>query len=61
MRGALTSVLSGKFLNPAAAAPGIEAVDETDGVGHAGLLHEQALEQVDAGVELLVDRRDDAR
>ena len=38
---------------------GVEAVDEADGVGQAGLLDEQALEQVDARVELLVDRRHD--
>ena len=31
---------------------GIEALDEADRVRQAGLLHEQALEQVDAGVEV---------
>jgi len=59
MRGALVVRLSGKFLNPAAAAPAYMPVDEADCVCHACLLHEQALEQIDARVELLVDRRHD--
>ena len=45
---------------PGGGRAGVQAFDEADGVRQAGLLHEQALEQVDAGVELLVDRRDDA-
>src|SRR5829696_2982729 len=39
--------------------PRVEALDEPDGVGQAGLLDEQPLEQVDARVQLLVDRRDE--
>src|SRR4051794_4646585 len=38
---------------------GVQAVDEADGVAHARLLDEQALEQIDARVEVAVDRRDD--
>src|SRR5579864_2960341 len=38
---------------------GVEAVDQTDGVRHPGLLDEQALEQIHAGVEVLVDRLND--
>src|SRR3954466_13234072 len=34
----------------------VEAVDEAHGVDHAGLLHEQSLEQLDAGIEVGVDR-----
>src|SRR2546423_543830 len=41
------------------AGTGIEAVDETDGVLDTGLLHEHALEQLDARVEVMVDRRHD--
>src|ERR1700690_1206838 len=33
----------------------VEAVHEPDRVAHAGLLHEQPLERVDAGVEVRVD------
>ena len=54
-----SSPLSGKFRKPAAAEPGVEALDQAEGVLHAGLLHEQALEQVDARVELPVDVVDD--
>src|SRR5829696_3332728 len=39
--------------------PRVEALDEPDGVGQAGLLDEQPLEQVDARVQLLVDRGQD--
>ena len=52
MRGALVVVLSGKFAEARRGGARVEAVDEADGVVHAGLLHEQALEQVDAGVEV---------
>src|SRR4051795_11058682 len=38
---------------------GVQAVDEPDGVLHARLLDEQALEQVDARVEVAVDVADD--
>ena len=38
---------------------GIDALDQAHRVAQARLLDQQALEQVDAGVELLVDRRDD--
>src|SRR5206468_7263099 len=38
---------------------GEQSLDESDRIGHAGLLHEQAFEQIDARVELTVDRRDD--
>src|SRR4051812_10576602 len=38
---------------------GVQALDQADGVAHAGLLDEQALEQVDARVEIAVDRGDD--
>src|SRR5512132_4680852 len=38
---------------------GVQTLDEADGVGQAGFLDEQALEQVDARVEVLVDRQDD--
>ena len=41
-------VLSGKLRSPAARGAGVEAVDEADGVDHAGLLDQQALERVDA-------------
>ena len=55
MRGASTVVLSGKFRRPAAAAPGIEPLDQAHGVLEPRLLHEQPLEQVDARIELRVD------
>ena len=44
---------------PRCGGAGIQALDESDRVGDAGLLDEQALEEIDTGVELLVDRRDD--
>ena len=59
MRGAVTVRALREVPEARGGGAGVQAVDEADGVGHAGLLHEQALEQVDARVELLVDRRDD--
>ena len=47
--------LSGKLPQPGRGGPGIEPLDEADGVHQPGLLDEQALEQVDARVEVLVD------
>src|SRR4051794_2944985 len=44
---------------PGRGGAGVEALDEAEGVRHAGLLDEQALEQVDARVEVLVDRGHD--
>src|SRR5919107_2284700 len=49
----------GEVAEPLRRGARVEALDEADGVLHAGLLDEQPLEQVDAGVEVLVDRRDD--
>ena len=37
----------------------VQAVDQADGVGQPGLLDQQSLEQVDAGVEVVVDVVDD--
>ena len=59
MRGASISVLSGKLPEAGRGSAGVEAVDQADGVRHAGLLDQQALEQIDAGVQVLVDVGDD--
>src|SRR4051794_23295704 len=49
----------GEGAQPGGGGAGVEAVDEPDGVRQAGLLDEQALEQLDTRVELLVDRGHD--
>ena len=47
----------GEVPEPGGGGARVEALDQADGVRQARLLDEQALEQVDAGVELAVDRR----
>src|SRR3954449_7282190 len=49
----------GEGAQPGGGGAGVQAVDEPDGVRQAGLLDEQALEQLNARVELLVDRGHD--
>src|SRR3954452_24085363 len=49
----------GEGAQPSGGGAGVEAVDEPHGVAQAGLLDEQALEQLNARVELLVDRGHD--
>src|SRR5262249_4014894 len=44
---------------PGGRGAGVDAVDQPHGVAQPSLLHEQALQQLDARVELLVDRLHD--
>ena len=59
MRGGVIVRALGEVAQAGRGRAGVEAVDQADRVDQAGLLHEQPLEHVDAGVEVLVDRGHD--